>query len=196
MANKPKLSPTDWANVVVAYQSGEKNMVELAEEYGVTHQAISKGLRERGIRRVSELTENIVNEEDQARKQREEDVAKARQQVERFSKFNDVITQMVMKRVIDGDRDGTLRAYDGEIKVLNNASKVVERARRENWTILEIEKVLEGEESLPDLNVGEYTPEELESIRQANEDNYLEGQAGDGEEYDDYSFASDEDGDE
>ena len=86
MANRPKLSPSDWANVVVAYQSGEKNVIDLAEEYGVSHQAISKGLRERGVQRVSQLTENIVNEEDQARKQRTEDVAKARLQVEQIGR--------------------------------------------------------------------------------------------------------------
>lgn len=186
MANRAKLSPSDWANVVVAYQSGEKNVIELAEEFGVSHQAISKGLRERGVQRVSKLTENIVNEEDQARVQRTADVVKARMQVERFSKFNDVITQMVMKRVIDGDRDNSLRTYDSDIKVLNNASKIVERARRENWTILEIERVLEGEESLPDLNVGEYTPAELEAIREANEEHYLEAQEDDDEGLSDY----------
>ena len=34
------------------------------------------------------------------------------------------------------------------------------------------------------LNVGEYTPEEIEKIRQANEDHYLEGQHDEDEEID------------
>lgn len=189
MANRAKLSAADWANVVVTYQSGEKNVVELAEHYGVTHQAISKGLRERGIKRVSQLTEHIEDEDDQARKELEEQRAKARALRERYSKFNDVIANMVMKRVAEGDRDNNLRIYDTEIKILGNAGKAIERARRENWEILDINNILEGEDKLPDLNVGEYTPEELEAIRQANEDHYLEAQ----EDDDDDGYVTDAD---
>lgn len=174
MAGKVKISAADWAYIVTTYQRGEKNINELGEEFGVLHQTISKGLRDRGISRASRLAENIVDEEDNARKEREEKVQAAKRHQERYAKFNDVIAQMVMKRVIEGDQQSNLKIYHADVLVLNNASKVVQRSRRENWEILKVEDLLDGEDSLPDLNIGEYTPEELIKIREANEENYLE----------------------
>lgn len=179
-----KIAATDWADIVTAYSRGEKSVLDLAAEYGVSHQAISEGLRSRGVTRNSAMTETINNEEDLARKEHEERIGQAKKQREKFAKYNDAIVQMTMKRLIDGDKHGDLRNKNAEILVLKNAATIIHRARKENWVILDIDRLMDGEESLPDLNVGEYTPEELESIRSANEEQYLEGV----NEPSDYSF--------
>jgi len=169
------ISASDWAVIMTAYQRGEKTPNELAEEYGVHVKTITRGLRERSATRVSDLTESIgTDEDDAARKEREERVKSAKAQQETFAKYNSAIVGMTMRRLSDGEKNGDLRLKGQEILVLKNAGAIVARARQENWEILRIEDVLEGEESLPDLNVGEYTPEELEGIRSANEDAYLE----------------------
>lgn len=169
-----KISPSEWAEIVVAYQRGDKNMVELAAEYGVSVPNISQGLRARGISRTSALTETIDDEDAQARKAREEKVQHAKKKEETYSRYNDAIAQMVMKRVIDGDQNNNLRDKSAEIKVLKEAQHVLGKARREMWQILRIEDLLGEDEQLPDLNVGEYTPEELERLRAANEEHYLD----------------------
>lgn len=168
------ISAADWANIVTSYQRGEKSPVELAKDYGVDHRDITQGLRSRGVSRSSKLTENVKDEVDEARLARDVQTKKAADSRDRYSRFHDAIAQMVMKRVIDGDRDNTLPNMAVDIRVLGQASKIIERARQENWDILDIKKLLEDGEELPDLNVGEYSPAELEDIRRANEDHYLE----------------------
>lgn len=172
-----KITASEWAQIVTSYQRGEKSVIDLAAEFNVSHQAISKGLRERGVTRASRLTENIESEEDKARKEHEARMERAKTSVEKFAKYNDAIVQMVMKRLIEGDRDGDLAEKHNEILVLKNGQSVIAKARKENWDILQIKDIIDEEDSLPDLNIGEYTPDELEAIRRANEEAYLEGVA-------------------
>lgn len=174
MRGHPKLSPSDWANVVTLYERGEKNTVELAEMYGVSRQAISKGLKDRGIEKGSSLAETSGAEDDTARKERERRVQQANTQVETFAKYNDVLAKLTMERVITGHQNGTLASKSTELRALKDAATIIEKARRENWDILQVEELLGENAELPDLNVGEYTPEELEAIREANEDHYQE----------------------
>lgn len=180
-----KVTAADWAAIVTAYQRGEKSVLELAGDYGVSHQAISKGLRDRGVSRSSKLSETVDTEEDEARKAHDERIAHAKKKEETYSRYNDAIAQMVMKRVIDGDQHGSLSGKNSEILVLKNAQIVIGKARREMWDILKIGDLLGEDDALPDLNVGEYTPAELEEIRAANEEHYVESQREDDSAWDD-----------
>lgn len=176
MPFKSKLTPSEWAQAITAYERGEKKIPEIADEYGVDHSTIAKGFRSRGVVRRSTLSEGVgQDEEDVARKEREELVTKAKRQQETFFKYNTAIAQMTMKRLIEGDKEGgSLKSKNAEILVLKNASQIIMRARQENWEILGIEDILGEDEQLPDLNISEYTPEEIEEIRREQEDHYLE----------------------
>lgn len=193
-----KITPAQWAEIVTAFQRGEKNMVQLGEEYGVDYKTISRGLRTRGVSRNSKLTEHAQDDDAElARKEREEMAARAKKKQETYSKYNDAIVQMMMKRLVQGDKDGNnIATYAKEIRVLKDASQILERARRENWEILRIEDLLGESESMPDLNVGEYTPEEIEEIRRANEEHYLEEQSHEDEDEYDLELTDEEDDDE
>lgn len=170
-----RLTASEWAEACTQFERGEKSVRQLANDYGISRQAMGRGLKSRGVTRNSRLDE-VRNETDEiARREREAKIQNANAQVENFAKYNDVIVKLVMKRVIDGDRGDALATKHADILVLKNAAAVVERARRENWDILQIEDLLGEDAKLPDLNIGEYTPEELEAIRAANEEHYQEG---------------------
>lgn len=188
-----RLSATDWATVVTLYQRGEKNLRELAEQFGVSIQAISKGLKARGVEKGSRLNEVIGEVDDAARQERERRVKQANNQVESYAKWYDVIAKLTMKKIIDGSQTpGGIAAQNAELLALKNATAIIEKARAESWEILDIKDLLGENAELPDLNVGEYTPEELERIRQANEEGYLEGLE---DEDDEGGFVEDEDED-
>jgi hypothetical protein len=172
--NGKRLSPSDWATIVTLFQRGEKNIRELADQFGVSVQAVSKGLKARNIEKGSRLAEVVGEVDDAARAARSEKVRAANQQVDNYAKYFDVIAKLTMKRVIEGDRDGTLAIKGADILVLKNAAAIIEKARIENWEILGIEDLLGENADLPDLNVGEYTPAELDAIRDANEGHYNE----------------------
>lgn len=180
-----RLSATDWATIVVLAERGEKNLRELSEQFGVSIQAISKGLKARGVVMGSRLDEVMGEADDAARIERERKVKAANVAVEQFAKYNDALVKLLMKRVVDGSQQpGGIAVAGAEVLVIKNALQGVRIAREENWDILDIKDLLGENAELPDLNVGEYTPEEIEKIRQANEDHYLEGQHDEDEEID------------
>lgn len=169
-----RLTAHDWATICTLYERGEKNLRELSDQFGVSIQAIQQGLRKRGVQKNSRQDEVIGEVVDQARADREAKVKAANQAVDQYAKYNDVIAKLTMKRIIEGDRDGTLAGKNAEILTLKNAAAIVEKCRLEQWDIQGLEGLLGENAELPDLNVGEYTPEELEAIRAANEDHYNE----------------------
>lgn len=180
-----KLSATDWAHIVTMFERGEKNIRELAEQFGVTKQAISKGLQTRGVKGGSRLAEVMNEVADSAREARDARVKQANNLVENYTKWLDVIAKLTMKKVIDGSQtQGGIALHNADILALKNATSIVEKCRQQNWEILDIKELLGENAELPDLNVGEYTPEELDRIRQANEDSYLEGLDDDDADYD------------
>lgn len=171
-----RLTPTDWATIVALAERGEKNTRELAEMFGVSQQAISKGLKERGIQIGSRLDEVRGEVDDIARKERERRVKQANLSVEQYAKYYDALTKQLVKRVLIDSAGvaGGIAAAGADVLVIKNTLAALRIAREENWSILDIENLLGENAELPDLNVGEYTPEEIESIRQANEEGYLE----------------------
>jgi predicted DNA binding protein len=178
-----RLTATDWATIVTLAERGEKNLRELAEQFGVSQQAISKGLKARGVTIGSRITEVMSEVDDVARKERERRVKQANVAVEQYAKYYDALTKRLIKTVlIDGTQTaGGVAAANAEVLSIKNTLTALRIAREESWNILKIEELLGEHAELPDLNVGEYTPDEIEAIRQANEEHYLEGQEGDGE---------------
>jgi len=192
-----RLSATDWAHIVTLFERGEKNLRELAEQFDVSIQAISKGLKSRGVKKGSRLAEVAGEVNDAAREAREARVKQANSLVDSYAKWFDVIAKLTMQRVIEGSKTtGGLAAINADILSLKNATAIIHKARAENWEILDIKELLGENAELPDLNVGEYTPEELERIRQANEDSYLEGLDDDDAEEDDLGFDEDDESEE
>jgi DNA-binding MarR family transcriptional regulator len=184
----PRLTPSDWATVVTLYERGEKTLRELAEQFGVSPQAIQKGLKQRGIEKASRLDEVSNEVDDVARKERERRVKQAAQHVETYAAWYNVLAKLAMKKVIDANQAGGIATVNADVLTIKNAIAIIEKARNESWDILGIEDLLGEGSELPDLNVGEYSESELERIREANEQSYLEGveeeENDQGEEYD------------
>jgi DNA-binding MarR family transcriptional regulator len=164
----PRLTPSDWATVVTLYERGEKTLRELAEQFGVSPQAIQKGLKQRGIEKASRLDEVSNEVDDVARKERERRVKQAAQHVETYAAWYNVLAKLAMKKVIDANQAGGIATVNADVLTIKNAIAIIEKARNESWDILGIEDLLGEGSELPDLNVGEYSESELERIREAN----------------------------
>lgn len=174
MPANARLSAADWASIVTLYQRGEKNIRELAEAFGVSPQAIQQGLKTRNIQKNSSLDEVVSEVKDKAREKREAAVQQAEQHQASYAKWAHLLAQLTIKKITEGEQSGQLALKNADILVLGNGMKILAKAREENWKILGIEDLLGEGSELPDLNVGEYSEEELERIRDANEEGYLE----------------------
>ncbi|SFJ51042.1 DNA phosphorothioation-dependent restriction protein DptG [Sphingomonas sp. NFR04] len=189
MAAPSRLSPSDWATIVTLYERGEKNLRDLAEQFGVSKQAIQQGLHARGITKGSRLAEVTTEVEDVARAERERQVQQATETRDNYAKWTDAIAKMVMSKVINaGKNNGSVATANADVLTLKNAMAVIQKARVESWDILQIEDLLGEGASLPDLNVGEYSESELDAIREGNEASYLEGLEDEDEEGSDDSL--------
>lgn len=174
MAAQSRLTASDWATIVTLYQRGEKNLRELGEQFEVSPQAIQKGLKARGIEKGSRLDEVSNEAADTARLDRERRVQKAAKAVEDYAAWYTILSRLTMKKVMDANNSGGVASVNADVLTIKNAIAIISRARVESWEILGIEDLLGEGAELPDLNVGEYSESELEKLRQANEESYLE----------------------
>jgi DNA-binding MarR family transcriptional regulator len=163
------LTPAEWATIVVLYERGEANTRQLGERFGVSRQAIEKGLKERGIEKNSRLDEVRNDVDDKAREELARRVAEANKLKADYASYMNALTRMTMRKVADAEKNGALAGINADLIVLGNAIKVVAKAREESWTILDIPSLEASEDELPDLNIGEYTEDEIEAVRDANE---------------------------
>jgi hypothetical protein len=168
------ISAGDWATIVTLASRGEKTARELADMFKVSPQAIHQGLRKRGVTFASRLREVVAEGEDAATVARKKKVQDANKKAEDYSKRLDLVVQLTVKKIVDANNTGTLAAVNGDIITLKNAIATISKGRQEHWEIHKVDELLQENEELAELNVGEYTEEELEGIRAANEEAYNE----------------------
>lgn len=175
MTTGKNLTAAEWATIVVLYQRGEKNTRQLGEQFGVSRQAIEKGLKERGIEKASRLDEVRNDADDAARAELARRVAEATKLKSDHAGYVTAITRMAMKKVLEANQASALPGINADLIVLGNAMKIVEKGRSEIWTILSIDDLKDQSEELPDLNIGEYTTDEITGIQDAIEESYQTG---------------------
>lgn len=178
------LSASEWASISVLYERGEKNTRELSEQFKVTRQAIEKGLKDRGIQKNSRLDEVRNDTDERAREELARRIAEANKHKTDYANYQNALGRMVMKKVAEAEKVGAVAGVNAEVIVLGNAIKAIAKSREEIWSILDIPSLEHSEEDLPDLNIGEYTEDEIEGIKEANEDAWQAGLAEDHEDDD------------
>jgi predicted DNA binding protein len=164
------LSVGDWATIVTLASRGEKTARELAEMFGVSVQAIHQGLNKRGVK-FGSAVQNVVKEvEDEAAAARKKKVQDAQKKAEDYGKYLDIVVQLTVKKVTDANKNnGAISTVNADVITLKNAMAIIAKGRQENWAVHKIDELLQENEDLAELNVGEYTEDELEAIREANE---------------------------
>lgn len=172
MSNQKQLTPAEWATIVTLYSRGEKTVRDLADQFGVSPQAIHKGLRARGVQKGSRIADVEHEAEDEAEKARREKVKAAVSKADQFGKFNEFFVQILVKRIRDANENGSLAGANADVITIKNAMATLAKGRAEAWDIHKIEEMLRESEELATLNVGEYTEAELEEIKAANEEAY------------------------
>jgi predicted DNA-binding protein YlxM (UPF0122 family) len=169
---RKKISAADWATIVTLASRGEKTVRELADMFGVTRQSIHDGLVKRGVQVASRLQGVQAEIEDAATAARKKKVMDANKKAEDYSKRIDLVVQLTVKKIVDANTLGTLASVNGDIITLKNAIATISKGREQHWEIHKVDELLQENEELAELNVGEYTEEELEGIRAANEEAY------------------------
>jgi transposase-like protein len=169
-----RLSPAEWAEIVVLYERGEASQQELADRFGVSRQAIGSGLRERDIVMGSKLGDVRAEAEDIAAEKRAIRTREAADFKSRYSKYNSLIGNIVMKKISEAEQPGGagLASVNAQLVTLRTASQIIKRVREENYALMDIAELDTDDDQLPELGVSVYTDNEIDQITRANEEAY------------------------
>jgi hypothetical protein len=160
-----KLAESQWAELKGLYELGKFTKTELAAKYGISRQAIAKGLKDRGAVygcRAGEIEEATVQAQKEATRKLQDDITAMK---ERQRQRVELIQGLVVKGVTDQVRKGAaIGLIKDDILVLKNAMVVVATGRQELYQIYDLTKEDSKLEEQPEFIVGEYTPDEIEAL--------------------------------
>jgi hypothetical protein len=177
-----RLLPAQWEEIKELWELGTVNLADLSNRFGISKQAIHKGLKKRGVvygSRRHEVGKRIAEEATKAAATAgAEFVAKRRSLIDQaktnYLKSNNFIMLQTMQLLQDAKAKahafGTLNA---DLNALQQAAKILTATRKETYTILEVEEDVD-ETQLPKLIVEDLTEDEIFQIQSADADDELD----------------------
>ena len=167
-----RLSPADWERAVALYEAGDMTIKALGTMFGISETAMGAGLRKRDAVKGSKAGDVASDLQKQMKEEHERLVKEVADMKNRYVKFNDLVASMTMKRIGEASRNGTpFGILKADLQVLHSASRILKNTRDEHYHLYGLYKEDDLEDAeLPELNIGQYTAEEMENIRAAGED--------------------------
>lgn len=161
------LSDAEWKEAVFLFETGKSTKTDLSRRFGISWQAVSKGLKQRGAiygSKSSIITDSLIEAEktDSARKAEEITAMRERQRV------SIELLQKIQNNIVGTQiRDNLpLSEKIDDIKALNLLIKNQTMIREDLWRIYDLDRDPDQAEEFPDFVVSEYEPEELRAINE------------------------------
>lgn len=165
------LTKKQWAEAEALWESGAVTYEDLAKKYGSSvstferhfrKHAIVKGAKADLIKRDIEkqITENAITDAALT-------AARVRETKETHYKMASGIAQLAFNEILQAKKDGKPVAVAmNNLKALNQAMDVLKKSREEKWIILRQDRpdAVDPDE-LPELVIGELTPEQIQEMR-------------------------------
>lgn len=198
--SKPKqrrLREMEWRQVVNLWEGGLASLSDLVERYGISKQALQRGLKKRGAvknRRAAELGEDAFQAAKTENQKLVEEIGAFKR---RFIGYGDVIAKLTMKEVQDALKDGLpMAAKKDNLHSLQRAANILGKVRDEGYHLMGLYDEDTVTEDLPDIAMAEYSAEELEEMERQFEEvqRQLNGGSSD-DDGPDLPFGDDEDED-
>ena len=160
-----KLTEAQWTEAKVLYETGKMNKTALAEEYGISRQAIHSGLTNRGAvygsktKVVADATVEAIR--DEADKRRDDIQAMKERQRQRV----ELIQGLAIRQITEQVRDSKpLADRKADMAVLKSAMAIVAVGRGELYHIFDLNRDPDSADKIPEFIVGEYTSEEINAL--------------------------------
>lgn len=170
-----KLTPAQWREIELLWESGEVTLKDLSERYGKNPEAFSQHFRKNKIRKGSRVEELRRVAEKIQREQAENDLStlskRIRDTKEQHYKMADAIARLTFNEVLNARQRGVqFRDIQQDIKSLQLAADTLKKCREERWVILGLDKDAIDEDALPELVMSTMTPEQALEMRRAQEE--------------------------
>lgn len=164
-----RLTEAEWATAKADYELGKATKQDLADEYGISRQAIAKGLAARGAvyGSKSKVVEDatIAAQKDEQVK-RVEDIAAMK---EKQRKMVEMVQNLTIKTITDqvrGTGSGSKPIGDvhKDIATLNKAMATIAAGRNELYHLYDLHRDPDGANETEELIISEYSQDEIEAL--------------------------------
>lgn len=170
-----RLSPAQWREIDMLWESGEVTLTTLSERYGKTRECfvahfkkygVVKGARKDEIRRAAEE----IKKEAQSAEQRVLS-ERIKQTKEDHYKMSEAIGRLAFNEILKARKDGKpFRTVQQDIKTLLLTAETLKKVREERWITLGLDKDVIDEETLPELVITTMTQDQCEQLREEQQE--------------------------
>ncbi|BCM78117.1 TPA: hypothetical protein ACGR4R_003111 [Aeromonas veronii] len=168
---KRRLTPGEWAKAESLYESGEFNLEQIAEEFGVHPITVQRHMKANGIEKGSKAAEIKEKVTEKMKDAAEEDASiiaqRIRETKEEHYRLNQAIDKRIVREMVGVESEGRSIATSlGVFKALKTAAETLKLTRENRYTVLGIIDNDTLDDELPTLEVRDMLEEEIESIRE------------------------------
>lgn len=188
-AKRIRLTPSQWREIELLWESGEVTLKDLSRRYGKHEDTFTNHFRKHGIKRGARADELRKIAEQAAKEQARDEASiiseRIRKTKESHYKMSEAIGNLVFSEVLNVRKDKSrYREIQQDLKALFIAMDTLKKVREERWVVLGLDKDAVDEDALPELVMSTMTPEQVEALRKAQqEDDELIGMDDDQLEY-------------
>jgi hypothetical protein len=160
-----RLTDADWTEAQTLFELGKLTKTDLADKYGVSRQAISKGLSARGAvyGSKSQVVADAVIEAqkgDTVRRMEEITAFKSKQQ-----KMVEMIQNLTVKALTDQVRaTKPIGDVAKDIATLNKAMSTISTGRDELYHLFDLHRDPDGDQETEEFIVSEYSQDEIDAL--------------------------------
>ena len=160
-----------WAKAESLYESGEFNLEQIAEEFGVHPITVQRHMKANGIEKGSKAAEIKEKVTEKMKDAAEEDASiiaqRIRETKEEHYRLNQAIDKRIVREMVGVESEGRSIATSlGVFKALKTAAETLKLTRENRYTVLGIIDNDTLDDELPTLEVRDMLEEEIESIRE------------------------------
>lgn len=166
------LTPAEWAEAKTLWELGKATLPELSERFGIRPETLSRKFAAEGIVKGAKAKEVESAVKEEALDEATIVMRRIRETKEDHYTWSSVIAKLTMQTIVKAQSAGTAIAATGaDLKALNNAMRILAKAREERWVVLGLDKESGDPEELPELMVSVLTPEQIEEIQRMTQEN-------------------------
>lgn len=170
-----RLTAAEWMRAKVLFNEGKMRTKDLAKHFGITREAMSRGLKKRGA-------VYGMNSEKRAQKAvdgAEEDIGliimRAKETKDEHYRFSKFYANLAAKKVSEAEKNpDNYGDAEQQLRTILAAMKINGEARRERFAILGLDKEVSLSDAVPELVIREMEEEEIVEIRENQEEDMFE----------------------
>lgn len=169
---KKKLTEAKWTEAEALWSTGEFQLAELSERFGVRPETLSRRFKKNGVKKGEMPVAEAVKEAVTAAVVDDATVliARVRETKEEHYKWAKIISGMAMKEVASASKEGkAIASAHPNLKALQTCMQIVDQGYKSRASILGIDGEEDELDQIPELVVSELSQEQIEEMRVAQE---------------------------